>query len=225
MQNEELLLFVFAGGILYYQLSKSSIKTLLSLLLMAAFAGAVFYYVVRTTRKDRVTAQASDAKVGTSLEGRKEIASASYPVKRASTKLKYLPRNAVFMDLLKDLRFVRIYDKARYGDLVIHLEKLQKVYMYILARRYSCEQHIPIFTDLRDQVSEILYSLYVIIPESMKHTYGVQPHNILEKNITEFTAITRRMLDILKSFCRDEGAYYPEQLPRPHEPAREHIMP
>lgn len=225
MQNEGLLLFVLAGGILYYQLSKSSVKVLLSIILMSIFTAAVFYYVMRTTKQSRATQQATNAQIEKSLEGRKEIASPNYPVKRVTAKLKYLPKNAVFMDIVQDLRFIRVFDKARYGDLIVHLDKLQKVYMYILARRYSCEQHIPVFVDLRDQVSELLYSLYVIIPETLKHTYGLAPHNTIEKNITDFTAVTRRMLDILKSFCRDEGAYYPEHLPRPYEPTRTNIMP
>ncbi len=192
---------------------------------MSAFAAAIFYYVMRSSKETRATKQAAQTQIEKSLEGRKEVVSTAYPVKQVNRKLRYLPRNETFMDIVKDLRFIRVYDKARYGDLIVHLDKLQKIYMYILARRYSCEQHIPVFTDLRDQVSELLYSLYVIIPDAMKHTYGVQPHNIIEKNITEFTAITRRMLDILKSFCRDEGAYYPEHLPRPYESTRQNIMP
>ncbi len=194
---------------------------------MSIFTAAVFYYVMRTTKETRATEQAANAQMEKSLEGRHEIMSPNYPVKRANPngKLRYLPKNAIFMDIVKDLRFVRIFDKARYGDLIVHLDKLQKVYMYILARRYSCEQHIPVFVDLRDQVSELLYSLYVIIPESLKHTYGLTPYNTIEKNITDFTAVTRRMLDILKSFCRDEGAYYPEHLPRPYEPTRQNVMP
>lgn len=223
--QEELLLLVFAGAVLYYQLSRSTMKTLMSLLLMCIFVGVVFYYVFRNSRQIVATKKAAETKVEQSLEGRKEMVSTSYPVKKFNGKIKYLQKNAMFMDIVKDLRFVRIFDKARYGDLIMHMDKLQKVYMYILARRYSCEQHIPLFVDLRDNVTELLYSLYVVVPEALKHTYGVHPHNVIEQNINTFTAITRRMLEILKAFCKDEGAYYPELLPRPYEATRENRLP
>lgn len=223
--QEELLLFVFAGGILYYQLSTSSMKTLMSILLMAIFVAVVFYYVFKSTQKDVATKTQTEKQVVQSLEGRKELVSPSYPMKAFRGKIKYLPKNAIFMEIVQDLRFIRIFDKARYGDLIVHLDKLQKVYMYILARRYSCEQHIPVFIDLRDYVSELLYSLYVIIPEALTHTYGINPHNTIENNINEFTGVTRRMLEILKAFCKDEGAYYPEMLPRPYEASRSNRLP
>lgn len=223
--QEELLLLIFAGGVLYYQLSSASMKTLVSMLLMTVFVAAVFYYVFRNRQKNVATKKATESQVAASLEGRKELVSPAYPMKRFNGKVKYLQKNAVFMDIVEDLRFIRIFDKARYGDLITHLDKLQKVYMYILARRYSCEQHIPVFVDVRDYVMELLYSLYVVVPETLKHTYGINPHNTVEHNISAFTAVTRRMLDILKAFCKDEGAYYPESLPRPFEPAKEHRMP
>lgn len=223
--QEELLLFVFAGGILYYQLSTSSMKTLMSILLMAMFVAVVFYYVFKTNQKNVATKKQTEQQVVKSLEGRKELASPAYPMKTFNGKIKYLPKNAIFMDIVQDLRFIRVFDKARYGDLILHLDKLQKVYMYILARRYSCEQHIPVFVDLRDYVSELLYSLYVVVPEALKHTYGINPHNTIEKNVNEFTAVSRRMLEILKAFCKDEGVYYPEMLPRPYEATRQNLLP
>lgn len=223
--QEDLLLIVFAGAVLYYQLSRSSMKTLMSILLMCIFVGVVFYYVFRNSRQAVATKKAEETKVAQSLEGRKEVVSTAYPVKKHNGKIKYLQKNAVFMDIVKDLRFVRIFDKARYGDLIIHMDRLQKVYMYILARRYSCEQHIPVFVDLRDQVTEMLYSLYIIVPEALQHTYGIHPHTVIENNVNQFTAITRRMLEILKAFCKDEGSYYPELLPRPYETARENRLP
>lgn len=225
MRNEELLLFVFAGAILYYQLSRSSVKSLLSMLLMVIFVGGVFYYVIRQVNADKKTVQATSQQLQQSLEGRKEMVSDAYPVKRVNGKIRYLPKNAVFMDIVKDLRFLRVFDKARYGDLIVHLDKMQKVYMYILARRYSCQQHVPLFIDLRDYVSELLYSLYLIVPETLKHTYGLNPHNTIERNVTEFTAVSRRMLEILKGFCKDEGEHWPENLPRAYEPNRQHRMP
>lgn len=198
---------------------------MVSILLTIVFVSAVFWYVFRKSRGEKQTQKAQETQMESSLQGRKELVSPAYPVSKFNGKLKYLPKNAVFVDIVKDLRFVRIFDKARYGDLIAHLDKLQKTYMYILAKRYTCESHIPSFMDLRDYVLELLYSLYVVVPESLRHTYGIQPHNVIEKNVTAFTAITREMLSIMKAFCKDEGAYYPELLPRPYEPSREHRLP
>jgi len=69
-----------------------------------------------------------------------------------------------FPPLQGDLRFVRVFDKARYGDLLLFMDKLQKTYMYILAGRYEVQSYVGTFQDLRESVSEILYSLYFAVP-------------------------------------------------------------
>jgi hypothetical protein len=155
---------------------------------------------------------------------RKEAVSSNFIVSKFP-KLRFLPNNSQLMRIATDLRFVRIFDTARFGDLVLHMEKLQKVYMYILSGRYWPPSYIGTFTDLRTSVLEILYSLIHIIPSVLKHTYGLDPYDTIQKNIDEFTALSRKMLGILRAYAKDRGHNIPDTYFHPYEATRENILP
>lgn len=206
-----LLAFVF------YQLRNAETNTLLAIIIVGVGAALVFVVMPASTK----TASPSPPP---DTEHRKEAVSANFPVKKFG-QMKFLPGNGVFQDIAKDIRFIRIFDKARYGDILLHMEHLQKVYMYILGDRYDAKTHIPIFRDLRASVLEMLYGLVHIVPQTLKHTYGVDPYAIVEKNIADFTAITRKMLGVLHAYCADQGVVCPDLPYEPYEPGRDRVLP
>jgi hypothetical protein len=58
-------------------------------------------------------------------------------------------------------------------------------------------------------------SMIHIIPKTMKHTYGLSPFDILEKNVKRFTAVTRVMLQVIEGHCKTVIPYT-----QPYDPQR-----
>jgi len=140
---------------------------------------------------------------------------------------RYLKQNQTLLGILHDLRFTRMYDKARFQNLIFQMDRLQKSYMYMLSRRSRIQEAMPLFHDLNNSIRETLYSFYVVVPLRLRHTYGLRPHEVLKTNIQLFTGVTRRMIDILRNFSIHELnlPYFPEDVPSGIEKGKENVLP
>lgn len=211
--QDEITWIIALGVATFYMLSKASAQTLLSILVMAAFAWVSYQYLLGRAHTIEKTQKDTLAFFDAETKQRKEIASDHAFLSKAPKKgLMYLKRNEVLVEIAKDLVIVRMFDKARYSDLLLYMNELQKTYMYILDGRYSPQMYVPIFLDLRESIQELLYSIVFVVPPRVKHVYGVKPYEILEKNIHRFVAITRTMLDVLQGFAKTPGL--PETMPK-----------
>lgn len=166
------------------------------------------------------------------VEEAPDIQSANYYVKSAPKKgLKYLKTNDALVNIAADLIFVKTFDSQKYEDLLIYLNAYQKVYMYILAGRYYPKSYIATFLDLRENILEIMYQFYVVVPSSFKHIYGLDPYKQIEKNIHAFLKLSRLMIKILENYSRldRKDEYFPTTNPMPFDQYREaekrHILP
>lgn len=221
MVGEYMVILYILAAVVFYYLRSAETNTLIAILIFAVIGvGAyVHYYVVAPPGGDRRGLE--------DIKGRMEAVSTSFEVKKfpSDSKFKFIGNNAALQDIAKDLRFMRIFDKARYGDLLVHMDKLQKIYMYILADRYHPTTHIPIFMDLRAAVLEILYGLVHVVPSVLKHTYGIDPYVVIQRNIDEFTSLSRKMATVLQAFCKDQGHIFPDAYYHPYEHGRKNILP
>lgn len=206
---------------MFHQLQANKSSTLLSIIIMGAMCVA-FYMVARDqawlSPKDDIQVLRRD------VENRAEIVATNYAIK-SFKQLRYLQENGDFKDIAMNLRFVRVFDKARFGDLLIHMDKLQKVYMYILAGRYNPETHICIVQDLRKATLEILYSLYIIIPRNLQHSYGIRPHQEIKRSIDNFNVATRKMLAVLFAFGKANGFHVEDTILEAYEPNKDRTLP
>ena len=221
----------FGGAVLFYQLARAQTQTVLALILLLFLAYIVFPNIFNrdlaylTTQTAASKEKNGDDAFNNAIDGRKEVSTDRYSVKRFS-KLRFLSRNPELSTIAGDLRFVRVFDKARYGDLLLFMDKLQKTYMYILAGRYEVQSYVGTFQDLRESVSEILYSLYFAVPSSFRHSYGFEPFPVIEKNIDHFRILSRKMLYVLENFAKGQGEhYFPPVAPSAYEQGRANRLP
>lgn len=216
---------LFLGSVLFYQLNQQDTSTLLSILLMCVFAGVAFYWVWTNHGELRKKEEMGKQKLQESVEGRKEIVTPHYDIGKFG-KIKHVLQNPELLAILQDLRFVRIFDKARYADLILYMEKFQKTYMYVLAGRRSCSTNVATLSDLRDGILELLYSFVHVVPEILRHSYDLDPPRVVQRNIENFTAVSRRMMEVVYSYCESQGQPRTQTIaPRPYEPQQEHKLP
>ena len=221
----EIVFFIVLFSILFFQLQSADSKTITTLLLITLWGGAAWYYL-QYKNKEVETKSAEEA---ATIEGEKP-APVTTPNFYVSTPkdLLYLRKNQVLVTLTQDLRFVKTFDKQKYQDLLVFFNNYQKVYMYILAERYPCQSYVPTFIDLRQNILELLYQMYLVVPKTLKYIYGVDPYATLEKSIETFLKLSRNQLKILENFCRLDlkEFYFPETNPMPFDTVdRKNMLP
>lgn len=201
-----MLALLFGGAILFYQLSQMQMKTLIVVMIMFVYVAAVMYYIYSQTKSQKDMDADKSMQLTTSINPNMSANSDLYPVKifPKDGKFKYLIKNTTLMEIAEDIRFVKTFDKARYADLLLHMDKFQKTYIYILSDRYTCDSGIPMLLDFRSVIGEILYSMYLIVPKTLKHAYGLDPFKVLETNIDKFTSLSRLMMDIVEGHCKTQ---------------------
>lgn len=218
----EIVFVIGLFAILFFQLQSADSKTLTSLLLITLWAGAAWYYLqyknqtITTQEKKEIAVIETEHK--NSLET-PEVVTPNFYVKGVPKNLLYMKKNQVLVNLAKDLIFVKTFDRQKYQDLLVFMNSYQKVYMYILAERYPCQSYVPTFVDLRENILELLYQMYLVVPKTLKHIYGVDPYATLEKSIETFLKLSRSQLQILENFCKLDlkEYYFPETNPMPFD--------
>ena len=217
-------------AILFFQIQHADMKTIMSMLLITLWAGAAWMYLQYKNKQVDTQERKENAVVEDEHKKRlitPEIQTTNYYVKSATKKgLDYLKRNETLLSIAKDLIFVKTFDQQKYQDLLIYMNHYQKVYMYILAERYPCQSYVPTIIDLRQNILELLYQFYIVVPKTFKHIYGVHPYEIIEKNIQTFLKLSRTMLEVLENFCRLDlkEHYFPETNPMPFDKKRENTL-
>jgi hypothetical protein len=237
---QQLLWLGFGSAVLFRQLSGAAGNSLLAMLVLGGGAYVGYREGVwgggrggaagtggaaeGATCSSAIAAGAPEG-FASAIADRREANTERFSIGRFS-RLRFLPKNPALAAIARDLRFVRTFDKARYADLLLYMEKFQKTYMYILGDRYYLESYVGTLMDLRDSVAETLYSLVFAVPASFRHSYGLAPYPIIQRNIEEFQVLSRKMIKIVENFARSRGdAHFPVVGPRPYEKGREDRLP
>jgi hypothetical protein len=121
--------------------------------------------------------------------------------------IKFLGKDKVFIDIIYNIRFIKKFNKTTYNKFIININKLMKIYIYILSNRYELNTFLPIFDDTRNNILELFYSLIFIIPNKFKHIYGFDPYEEIERSLDDFRKKTEKMLNILINFGKINKGY------------------
>lgn len=218
--HSRLLVFLFVIAILFNLLSRSETSTILSILVLMIGVGV--YSSAYFTQNKSIQSE-----IDTIIEKRMKqnernaTPSTSYYIKSFPVKgLRFLKENEKMLDIAKNLVFLQVFDKGRYDDMLLMMDRLQKIYIYVLVNRYECKQGLNIFTDLRELLLQSLYSFYIVLPMKTKHMYGLDPHGELDTSIKHITHLTRHMITVLENYARREckAPYLDPTLPTASDP-------
>lgn len=228
----ELLFMLGIGVVVFYQLSHASNEMLLAMLVFAGIAWVGYQYLTKKYETIEKTQKNIEVFMDKEAEQRREVHTdqpivATFPKKG----LRFLRQNGALMNVAKKVVICRMFDRGRYSELLMYLDKLQKTYMYILDKRYPCKDYVTIFIDLQEGVLQNLYSMYFVVPTQLKHIYGMQPHKEIAGAIDDFTSVSQEMLEVLRNFSMRTAklSYFPEMLPKPadgaFDPLKTRILP
>ena len=185
---------------IFFIISKYNTPILLSIIIIII----IYYYIDTNIKKNISDKNNTEAKIidniDNDIDALKELNTNNFYININTGNIKFLVKNNEFIDIIKNLRFIKKFDKTRYNNLIILMNKLMKIYIYILSDRYDVYEYIPIFNDIKNDIFEILYSLVFVVPERFKHIYGFNPTEEIEKSLNNFRIKVVSMLTILDNY-------------------------
>jgi hypothetical protein len=133
--------------------------------------------------------------------------------------IKYLDKDPYLIELIINIRFIKIFDYAKYTDIIVFMENFMKIYIFILADRYDINEYFLTFIDLRTTIIKELYSLYIITPIKLIYIFNINTQETIKKTIHNFIKYSRKMIIILQKYAKDKGVYHlPDTKYKPYTP-------
>lgn len=214
-------------AIIYYILSKNKSAILLTIIIIIIAFFYINNYIKEIDIKSKGDITMKEDKIRDEVKDIVELDTANFYINKNNKKAKFLVKNSEFMNILFNIRFIKRFDKTRYSNMIINMDKLMKIYMYMLADRYDINTYLPIFTDIRNNIIEIFYSLIFVIPNKFKHIYGFDPQSEIDKSLDEFRSKTKEMLVVITNYAKigKEKVYINSDKYIPYEKNKEHYLP
>jgi hypothetical protein len=208
----ETYIFIFLLAIIFYILQNLKSNKLIALIIICILIIIIYIYLQKVANDKATNLNYQENTLEDDIKDRENISDKIFYIDKFPKTVKYLKENKDLMKIVTNLRFVIKFNKTRYSDIILNMNKIMKIYIYILSDRYDAVQFIPIFTDIRDNIIEIMYSLFIIIPSTLKHTYGLNPHTEIYRSINEFMILSRNMLTTLEKFgiIHNQYEYIPD---------------
>jgi hypothetical protein len=191
-------------ALVFFIISKYNSSVLIALIIVI-----IFYYHIDNNIKESIATEKTKEdsiadNIDKGIDTIKEINTNNFNININNGHIKFLKKNKEFLDIIHNLRFVKKFDKTRYNNLIIYMNKLMKIYIYILSDRYDVYMYIPIFNDIVNDILEILYSFVFVVPDKFKHIYGFNSSKEIDKSIANFRNKLEKMLTVLNNYGKIE---------------------
>lgn len=227
MLSNQYYYIVILFAVLFYILSKHESPILLTIIILFA----VFYYY-NSYRKDneaqfKANNSRKEDKIRDEVKDVVELDTDNFYIHKNNKDIKYLLKNKEFMDIVFNIRFTKRFDKTRFSNMIVNMDKLMKIYVYILADRYDANTYLPIFNDIKNNIYEIFYSLIFVVPNQFKHIYGFDPQTEIDKSLSDFRKKIKDMLTVITNYVKigKQKVYVNNEKYAPYEKNKEFVLP
>ena len=127
-----------------------------------------------------------------------------YKVHKPLKDLRYIKSLKEMQDTLYDIRFLLIYDKEDFIDLVVLIEYFLKIHFNVMIGKYDVQTYYAILKDIRKEILNAIHSSFFDIPQ-YSTTFDSPDLNKQMKVATKrMQAITYRYLKVLSHKYRKQ---------------------
>lgn len=186
-------LYIVLTSVIFYILSQFSLNSLVIFVIIII----MIYFFEQKDVPDKLKNIIEDTE-GSPVE------STNYRVDKNSRDFKYLQKDDTLLEIVRDMRFVKRYDRPRYTDMINTMNIFMQTYMFMMADRWDIEHFLPLMKDLYIDVLEIMYSFYMVVPTKMRHVFGFHPLERLKSSIERFRDHGKELLDIVRFYGKDK---------------------
>jgi len=195
--------------LIYFIISYQNINILISIIIIIIIS---YFYINKIKEFDSENKQNFKNKVAVlneDIKYRQYITdNNNYYLKKFPEQIDYLHKDNVLLDIVFNIRFIKRYDLEKYTNILFHIDKMYKIYMFILSGRYDIKYYFNIFIDLRNMIIREMYSIYIILPSKMKYYYGFSSFDELKKSINSFMEYSAKLIKILERYGYQEKKVY-----------------
>jgi len=195
--------------LIYFIISYQNINILISIIIIIIIS---YFYINKIKEFDSENKQNFKNKVAVlneDIKYRQYITdNNNYYLKKFPEQIDYLHKDNVLLNIVFNIRFIKRYDLEKYTNILFHIDKMYKIYMFILSGRYDIEKYFNIFIDLRNMIIREMYSIYIILPSKMKYYYGFSSFDELKKSINSFMEYSAKLIKILERYGYQEKKVY-----------------
>ena len=195
-------------AIIFFLISNQKLNILIAIIIIIIIGYFYLNKIKDYNDNNKLADKNIIASINTDIKERQYISNENYFLKKFSNEIKYLQKDKKLLDIILNIRFIKRYDSSKYTNIVLYIDKLYKIYIFILANRYDIKNYFNTFILLRNTIIRELYSIYIVLPVKMKYYYGFNSFVELKKSIADFIEYSRKMITILERYGYQEKEVY-----------------
>lgn len=206
-------------AIIFFLISKQNISILITIIIIFIISYFYFNKINDYNDNNKLNEKNIIASINNDIKDRQYLSDENYFLKKFPNEIKYLHKDKELFNIIINIRFIKHYDASKYSNIVFYVDKLYKIYMFILADRYDIKKYFNTFLLLRNTIIKEMYSIYIILPMKMKYYYGFNSFDEINKSIKLFIDYSRKMITILEryGFQEKEIFYLDDSKYKPYE--------
>jgi len=195
-------------AIIFFLISNQKLNILIAIIIIIIISYFYLNKIKDYNDNNKLNDKNIISSINKDIKERQYISNENYFFKKFSNEIKYLQKDKKLLDIIINIRFIKRYDSSKYTNIVLYIDKLYKIYIFILANRYDIKKYFSTFILLRNTIIRELYSIYIILPVKMKYYYGFDSFVELKKSTSDFIEYSRKMITILERFGYQEKEVY-----------------
>jgi hypothetical protein len=206
-------------AIIFFLISKQNLSILLAIIIIIIISYFYFNEIKHFDDNNKLNGKNIITTINNDIKDRQYLSDENYFLKKFPNEIKYLQKDKELFSIIINIRFIKRYDKSKYSNIVLYIDKFYKIYMFILADRYDIKKYFNTFLILRNTIIKELYSIYIILPMKMKYYYGFDSFDEIKKSITKFIDYSRIMITVLEKYGYQEKKvfYLNDSIIKPYE--------
>lgn len=198
-------------AVIFYMISNKNISILLSIIIIIIIG---YYYFNKIYDYNKTVETNFNNKVNlikNDIKEREVFNDNNYFLNKFPVVIRYLRNDSYLIELLLNLRFIKVFDNAKYTSLIGSMEKLVKLYIFMMGDRYDISLYFSTFLSLRNTIIKDLYSIYIIVPDKFIYIYKINPFDEIKRSIHDFMSHTRKMIITIQNYgYKNKGIKYLE---------------
>ena len=189
---------------IYFIISYQKLNILIAIIIIIIISYFYFNKIKNYDDNNKLNFKNTINTINKDINYRQYLNNDNYYLKKFPKGVKYFHKDNNLLKIVLNLRFIKLYDKEKYTNIILYIDKFYKIYMYILIDRYDIKKYFNIFIDLRTNIIREMYSLYIILPMKMKFYYGFNSFAELKKSINDFMEYSNKLITIIERYGYQE---------------------
>ena len=196
-------------SLIFFIISNKNVSILLSIIIIIIIG---YYYFIKINEYDegiKTNYKNKIKKLNNDIKDKDNVLDDNFYINKFPIEFKYLINDKYLIELILQIRFIKVFDNAKFTKILLLFENFMKIYIYMLGDRYDINDYFSTFLEIRQSIIKELYSIYVVIPIKLKNIYNVDSFETIQTTIKNFIKHSRKMILIIENYAyKHKGLYY-----------------